>query len=251
MKSFIKILLFLLLPCSAIAHDKTITISPGIAVSHSIPLGNIDGWIFRQGHDTAWAKQDINLTGWQKLKPSELTEKLADRNGKLEGWLRIKIKLDTAFRDTALELYMNAWAASEVYVDGKMLYSFGNTGANGRPFKEYNPNYKLPVAFTVEKGKEHLLAIHFVDFLSTLPPYHLKSEGRFDSFISIILPEFKTGYFNEQLRFFFFRTLWLSVNIALCLLFWLLAFQNRNEKNLLFIALASSIFTLAIYCDQS
>ncbi|HKB43700.1 MAG TPA: ATP-binding protein [Chitinophagaceae bacterium] len=251
MKSLIKFLLFLLLPCSAIAQDTTITISSAIETSHYISLGRMDGWLFKKGHDTAWAKQDINLTGWQKLKPSELTEKLADKNGRLEGWLRIKIELDTAFRDTALELHMNVWAASEVYVDGKMLYTFGNTGVNGSPFKEYNPTYKLPVAFTVEKGKEHLLAIHFVDFLSTLPPYHLKSEGGFNSFVSIILPEFKTEYFNENLLFFFFRTLWLSVNVTLCLLFWLLAFQNRNEKNLLFIALASSIFALVIYCDQS
>src|SRR5258705_3268097 len=251
MKSLIKFLLFLLLPCSAIAQDTTITISPAIETSHYISLGRMDGWLFKKGHDTGWAKQNINLTGWQKLKPSELAEKLADKSVRLEGWLRIKIDLDTAFRDTALELQMNAWAASEVYVDGKMLYSFGNTGANGNPFKEYNPTYKLPVAFNVEKGKEHLLAILFVDFLSTLPAYHLKSEGRFNSFVSIILPEFKTEYFNENLLFFFFRTLWLSVNITLCLLFWLLAFQNRNEKNLLFIALASSIFTLVIYCDQS
>ena len=251
MKSFLKIVLLLLRPFSLAAQDTTIIISPGMAVSHSIPLGNIDGWIFRQGSGGALEKKDIGITGWKKMKPSELSEKRADKNGRLEGWFRIKIELDTAFRDTALEVQMNTWAASEVYVDRNLLYTFGNTGASGNSFKEYNPTYKLPVAFNVEKGKEHLLAIHFVDFLSTLPPYHLKSEGRFNSFISITLPEFKTGYFDERLRFFFFRTLWLSVNIILCLLFWLLAFQNRNEKNLLFIALTSSIFTLVIYCDQS
>src|SRR5438552_7601931 len=251
MKSFLKIVLLLLLPFSLAAQDTTVTISPDMEASHSIPLGNMNGWFFRQGSDAAWGKKDISITGWKKMKPAALSEKLADKNGRLEGWLRIKIELDTAFRDTALELQIDTWAASEVYVDGNLLYTFGNTGTNGKPFKEYNPTYKLPVAFNAEKGKEHLLAIHFVDFLSTLPPYHLKSEGRFNSFISIVLPEFKTGYFNERLRFIFFRALWLSVNIILCLLFWLLTFQNRNEKNLLFIALASSIFTLAIYCDQS
>src|SRR6185503_1791834 len=131
-----------------------------------------------------WAKREIDLTGWEKLKPSELTEKYTDKSGKLECWLRIKIKLDTTFKDTALDIFMNAWAASEVYVDGKLLKSFGNTGANGKPYKEYNPTYKLPVAFNVEKGNEHIMAVHLVDFLSPLPPYHLKSEGRFQYFIS-------------------------------------------------------------------
>src|SRR5258705_1641873 len=47
----------------------------------------------------------------------------------------------------------------------------------------------------------------------------------------------------------FYATLWLTVNITLCLLFWLLAFQNRAEKNLLFIALTTRLLTLVIFCE--
>ncbi|MFI5185317.1 MAG: sensor histidine kinase [Chitinophagales bacterium] len=250
MKSFIRILLFLILPFSGLAQDTTIIISPKMATSNKISLGNVDGWIFRQGNDAAWAKKDINTANWEKLKPSELSEKLADKHGKLEGWLRIKIKLDTVFRNTALDLFMNAWSASEVYVDGNLLYTFGNTGINGKPFKEYNPTYKLPLAFNMQKGDEHILAIHFVDFLSSLPPHHLKSEGRLNDFISITTPAFKTAYFNSHMQAHFYRTLWLFVNIVLCLLFWLLTLQIPAEKNLFLIALTSIVITLTIYCDQ-
>ena len=241
----------MLLPFSVTAQDTTITISPAMLTPDYISLGNIDGWIFRQGNDIAWAKEDIiDRASWKKMKPSELSEKLTDKNGRLEGWLRIKIKLDTAFRDTVLGLHMNAWAASEVYVDGKMLKTFGNTGINGEPFKEYNPTYKLPVAFNVEKGNEHIIAVHLVDLRSTLPPYHLKSEERLAYFISITTPEFNTRYFELHLQDRFYRTMWLSVNIVLCMLFWLLTFQNRTEKNLLLIAVTSTIITLTCYADQ-
>jgi two-component system, NtrC family, sensor kinase len=249
-----KLYFLLLLSFSAKSQDTTITITPSMVKKQGyVSLGNIDGWIFKKGNDTSWAGKDINVSEWQKLKPSELSENLADKNGKLEGWLRVKIKLDTAFRDTVLDLYMNVWAASEIYVDGHLLYTFGNTGANGKPFQEYNPTYKPSLAFNIEKESEHILAIHFVDFLSTLPPYNLKSkdQNRNSSFLSITRPAFRKDYLDSQLKNHSYRTLWLTANMILCLLFWLLTFQNRNEKNLLLIAVTTTAGTLAIYCDQS
>ena len=253
MRLFIKILLLLSMPFLGVAQDTLVTISPGLMRSDAIKLGNINGWIFKKGNDTLWAGKDIDVSEWQKLKPSELSENLADKNGKLEGWLRVKIKLDTAFRDTVLDLYMNVWAASEVYVDGDLLCTFGNTGANGKPFQEYNPTYKPSLAFNIEKGSEHILAIHLVDFLSPLPPYNLKSkdQNRNSSFLSITRPVFRKDYLDSQLKNHSYRTLWLTANMILCLLFWLLTFQNRNEKNLLLIAVTTTAGTLALYCDQS
>ncbi len=135
-----------------------------MATSHSIALGNTDGWLFKQGNDTGWAKKDISITGWKKIKPSELSGKFADKNGRLEGWLRIKIKLDTAFRDTVLGLYMNSWAASEVYLDGNLLNTYGNTGTNGEPFKEFSPIYQFPVPFKIEKNNKHTISCTFCGF---------------------------------------------------------------------------------------
>jgi signal transduction histidine kinase len=138
-------------------------------------------------------------------------------------------------------------------VDGSLHCTFGSTGINGKPFEEYNPNYKPPVPFNVEKGNEHILAIHFVDFLSALPPYTLKSgfEYRIKSFIIITTPEFRKFNLDMTLTLRAFRTIWLTVNIILCLLFWLLAFQNRSEKNFFIIAVYTTVYAFTIYCDQS
>ena len=253
MKLLSKIVLLLLLPFSLVAQDTTITISPQTMNSNSRSLGDLDGWLFRKGNDISWARKEIDTAGWQKMKPSQLSGKLADKNGKLEGWLRIKIKLDPAFSDTLFDLYMNIWAASEIYVDGSLHCTFGSTGVNGKPFEEYNPNYKPPVPFNLEKGNEHILAIHFVDFISALPPYNLKSEkeNRFRSFIIITTPEFRKLDLDLTLTFHAFRTIWLTANIILCLLFWVLAFQNRNEKNFFIIAVYTTVNAFTIYCDQS
>ena len=39
-----------------------------------ISISEIKGWLFKQGSDTAWAKKDIDLMGWKRLMPTELSE---------------------------------------------------------------------------------------------------------------------------------------------------------------------------------
>ena len=152
----------------------------------SISLADMNGWIFKQGDDLAWAEKDINTTGWEKTRPTQLSDEMVDKNGKLEGWFRIKIKLDTSFKDVPLDLDMEVWGASEIYADGKLLTAFGSTGANGKPFKEHEYKADFPVPFTIERGNEHILAIHYVDFLSPLPPGHLKSKHDLPYFLVIM-----------------------------------------------------------------
>ena len=171
----------------------------------------------------------------------------------MEGWLRLKIKIDTSFRDESLEIFPYTWAAADVYVDGKLMYNFGNSGANGKPFKEYNPTDKFPLPFSIQKGKEHLLAIHVVEFRSSFPTLSVKIVNRFKYFIASTLPvSFKKRLFEairKQSKILaFVGDNKISFYVS-C--FWLLAFQNRDEKDLRFIALTTTFFTLTIYCDQS
>jgi signal transduction histidine kinase len=233
------------------SQDTTVTLAPGMLLLKEkvLPLQFLDGWIFRKGNDLNWAKKNIDITGWEKRKPVELSEKLADENGKLECWLRIKIKMDTAFRDTPFDLFVNGWAATDVYVDGVLFNSYGNTGSNGKPFKEYNRNYKSPLAFTVDRTTEHVIAVHFVDFVSSFPPYHLRSEQQLKYFIALMLPERTANNADAFSKIGFYQDLWLSINTVMCLLFWLLAFQNAAEKNLWIIAITSTLLLLLICCD--
>jgi sensor histidine kinase YesM len=232
------------------AQDTTITIYRGMLDSNDgfISLADMNGWIFKQGHDTTWAKKDINTTDWKKIKPIQLSDEMVDKNGKFEGWFRIKIKLDTSFRDLPLDLDLEVWGASEIYADGKLLTTFGSTGENGKPFKEHNSRADFPPAFTIERGNEHILAIHYVDFLSPIPPGHLKSKHNLAYFLVIMYAQWAEDYFLDT--FFlnnYYRAVWLSINVILCLLFWLLAFQNRTEKNLFYIAVTSTAVLAYIY----
>src|SRR5690242_8241279 len=128
MRLYIQTMLLLLLPCFVTAQDTVITITPNMldlnrntSVRGFTTLGNSNGWIFRQGNNPTWANTNINTAGWKKLKPTDISEAMADKGGKVEGWFRIKIKLDTAFENTPLAFLSQVWGATEVYVDGKLF----------------------------------------------------------------------------------------------------------------------------------
>ena len=69
-----------------------------------IVLSGMNGWVFKKGNDTSWAKQKINTDDWDKIKPTQLSAALADSSGRLEGWFRFKIKVDNDFTNTWLSI---------------------------------------------------------------------------------------------------------------------------------------------------
>ena len=59
------------------AQDSTVVINTSMFDKYfqTIPLTGLSGWIFKQGNDTNWSKNEIDTTGWVKLNPSQLTAK--------------------------------------------------------------------------------------------------------------------------------------------------------------------------------
>ncbi|HVX27609.1 MAG TPA: hypothetical protein VHB70_14760 [Parafilimonas sp.] len=253
MKFLIRLLLLLILPLTAMAQDAVVTISPSMfnKESNQLFLSTMDGWIFKQGNDTAWAKKDIVTTGWRKLKPVQLSAQYANKEGRLECWLRIKIKVDSNFINETFGLKGSTWAAADFYIDGKLVASQGNTGVNGKPYHEHNPYANLPVPINLKAGNEYTIAVHFVDYLSSMPPHRLKSEfAGLQTLIRITGPKYNKLFvlkgIKEPVTYYI---IWISVCAILSILFWFLYFQNTVEKNLLLIALCSSFITGAEICQ--
>jgi len=214
-----------------------------------VSLSAMDGWIYKQGSDTTWAKQDVDITGWKKFQPTEFSIKNADKNGKAEGWFRIKIKPDSSFLNSQFVLNSFTWAITDIYIDGKLVASNGNTDINGKPYEEVGQGL-VSSLIELNIGKVYTIAIHITDFRSPFDASKLKGEtGGYGSLVNI-------GTVKELINFFEFwqefRThfiIWASVCAVLSVLFSLLYFLNRSEKILLLIAIAMAGFAIAIFCD--
>jgi len=234
------------------AQDTALLLSPKMFEERipAVLISKMDGWFFRLGNDTGWAKKDLDLTGWKRLKPTELSGAFADKSGRVECWFRIKIKLDTTFTNKLGGFNSRSWGATDAYIDGNLITSSGNTGQNGMPFRASLSSSPNPVPVNLRSGKEYTIALHFVDYVAPLPPLRLKTEDTGLQFLAVLTtPDFKLTVSKLLNQLHIYETIWIVVCTILSLLFWLLSLQNGNEKNFRLIALCSTFFSLSLWCD--
>src|SRR5690348_10845120 len=243
----VKIVFFLLLLAVqfAKAQDTSVVVSVNMfdKFNDVLSLGNDNAWLFRPGNDSNWARPDIDTTGWIRMNPAELSKKYADKNGRVEGWFRIKLKFDSSLLHKVLWIDFTNWVATQFYIDGKLMATRGNTGDNGKPFEEYNDDVD-PLSITFDSDTVHSFAIHVVGYLSPFPPYDLKYKLFSTDLFIIDGPNPFTNLSKSIAVIYSFFNTWFVTCAVLSLLFWLLAFQNRREKNLVLIALCTSFYTL-------
>ncbi len=234
MKRLITILLLLLIKHVSFAQDNTVSLSPEMFGTHQMLLmAPLDGWVFKAGTNPNYALPNTKLVGWKKMKPTELTAKMADTKGKIEGWFRLKIKLDSTFGNMPLGFRRNLWAASDLYIDGRLVYSFGNTN----PYQAFNPTRKHPIPVNLTVGEIHTIALHVVDYETTFTQreIRLKPHNLVD-FISLTGPDYHTFVAYKIKESYVYGSMWLTSAVLLLLLFWLLSLLNPTQKILRTIA---------------
>ena len=234
MKRLITILLLSLIKHVGFAQNVTASLSPEMFGTHQqLLLAPLDGWVFKAGTNPNYALTNTKLVGWKKMKPTELTAKMADTKGKIEGWFRLKIKLDSAFLDMPLGFRRNLWAASDLYIDGELVHSFGNTN----PYQAFNPTRKHPIPVNLTVGEIHTIALHVVDYETTFTQreIRLKPDNLVD-FISLTGPDYHTFVEYKIKESYVYGSIWLTAAVLLLLLFWLLSLLNPAQKILRTIA---------------
>ncbi len=254
MRYSFKIALLLLFPLIGWSQNTVVNITPEKFSKEidAFPIDAADGWVFHKGNDTNWSKKDIDIKGWEKLKPTDLSANYADKNGRVEGWFRIKVNFDSSLLHKELYVDFGQWAATVFYVDGELVAARGNTGERGKDFREYNGGLD-PISIRFDTPAAHILSLHYVGYLSPIPPYDVKTQT-FKKVVRLGGPNYTTSVLNNYKTVYTYRTSWAVVCAILSVLFWLLLFQNPKEKNLFWIALYTSvsfIYTYYSYTDPS
>lgn len=236
-----KIVFLAFLSIAHLSHgQETTTISTQLFEHHQqIYLAPLDGWLFHEGNDPAWADPDFDLQGWKKFKPLELSTTLEDEEGRVEGWFRLRLKLDSSLANIPLGISRQLWSATDVFIDGKLIQSFGNTG---NPFGAYNPVLKEAVPVALVPNVEYLVAVHFVDYETAFTNRHnrLWATNLF-KLLNLTGPDYNELVKYQTKSSYIYTSVWVSVASLLMVLFWFLLYLNPNQRLFLFIAILTTL----------
>lgn len=248
MKKYFKTILIinLLLGCYIAKGQESVVISSDMFKdTDQIVLDDFDEWIFHPGNDAGWAEKEIDVSHWVKLKPSELSVKNVDDSGKIEGWFRIRLTLDSSLTDRSFFWYKTSFEAVDLYVDGKLVHSYGTLEDNigYEPYLNFD---SPPVPADLNPAKDHLIAVHFLES-TFLFPKRLKSQlsGPW-TFLSLTGQDFYAKWESDKTEALISQAIVLSLCIVLSFFFWILVWQNQKDSTLLLIAIFSTLFTVAL-----
>lgn len=144
-------------------HHK-IMITPERVTNKSGYIELIEGWKFKSGDDISWANTSLNDSDWIEVNPSLSIQTLDKINWNGNGWFRNRIYVDSSYQGTVFGLIFYSLGASEIYLDGTLIYKIGtvgNTKENEITRKDYYPKY-----IHFGKGQEHLIAVRYSNNLS-------------------------------------------------------------------------------------
>ena len=124
-------------------------------------------WKYHPGDDQEWANPAFDDTGWESAESTWLFLNEIPRGGwEGIGWFRLHLSVpDERLWNLPLALQVMYQAgASEIYLDGELIYSFGkvgNTKEEEEPYWERNPQV---ISFSGETN--HLIAVRYSNFSS-------------------------------------------------------------------------------------
>ncbi|MDX2071805.1 MAG: ATP-binding protein [Haliscomenobacter sp.] len=211
-----------------------------------ILLSDLEGWRFHKGNDPLWSSKNMDASRWAKMKPTELNIQHANQDGRAEGWFRMHFKLDSSFTGIPIGFRKGSWAAIDLYVNGKLLQSYGNTGL-GDLYQDDNFYLRLAKPYPAKPGVVYTLALHVVDYKNPLRRNRLKSYEDRQIMLRVVGPGYNQFIKPYTLAALSNNAIVLTASILLSLLLCFFALINKQEKDVKLMALTSVLFLVEFY----
>jgi serine phosphatase RsbU (regulator of sigma subunit) len=116
-------------------------------------------WRYHPGDDMSWADPQLDDSSWEVLKSTALRSSSLPQSGwNGIGWFRLHLAIAPELMNQQLGLVLRHWGASEIYVDGVLVKSFGAVGSTRETERAFNPNGAAAV-ISFDSPGEHVIAI--------------------------------------------------------------------------------------------
>ncbi len=121
-------------------------------------------WKFHPGDNPAWALPDYNDSSWIETDSYMNWRKPGNPKWDNIGWFRFHFIADSEIWNHSLALFIGQLGASEIYYNGRLLYSFGKVGMSKQStLPEQNRIWK---EFRIDPLYEQVLAVRYANYNS-------------------------------------------------------------------------------------
>ena len=211
-------------------------------------LGPDSLWLYHTGDNAHWADTAIDEQGWEVVNTEYLKNSSSNAvlwNG--IGWFRKRFAIKQNLQGQPLALRMAHFGASEIYLDGKLIYRFGKVGGTISDEQIYVPRQFVIIQPTIQSSA-HLLAVRYSNQHAKLSGYTAKFIG----FRLFLIPaNTALGFYKRDLTF---MSVIASVTIAFSVFFLLVYFFYPKRLASLLTALLLANFScifITIYIIES
>jgi len=209
-----------------------------------------DSWRYQPGDDLKWANPDFDDAQWHRIDPNGLkTYQMPDSLWIGYGWWRINFTADPKLLEAVERIYFYSWGAAEVYLDGKLVTSYGNFSQKSELENTFTPNYDGDRPLTVAQRDIHTLAVRFSHHQAKtnfqLFKYFSEDLGFNIGFSSEVRAKYSDRRYANSLATLVIIVAVLSI---LLLLHVLLYFKSKKETANLVISTITFLFLFAANC---
>jgi serine phosphatase RsbU (regulator of sigma subunit) len=117
------------------------------------------GWNYHPGDEPVWASPAYNDSGWQVTDPFIRWSTSSEPTWNGHGWFRFHLYADTSFWNRTLAIRIEQLGASQIFYNGRLLYSFGEISSSSTQYKPNSMSWWQE--FKVDPQYDQLIAVRY------------------------------------------------------------------------------------------
>jgi two-component system NtrC family sensor kinase len=200
-------------------------------------------WKWHEGDNPLWAKPDFDDGQWEKIDLSESTTQYPKLEEAGIAWFRRPVQVKIGLVNKPLFISISQMGASEIYLDGKLLYKIGVVNKN--PEKEETQVKATGLPITFADTNKHMLAVRY-----SFTKDNFSYPGTDSEIFEFRIQHTKDfgDYLEEQANrtagFLYFFT---GIFLIFAILHFSFYFSNRERKVSLSLGLTMLVLTLTFF----
>lgn len=190
-----------------------------------------DFWRYHPGDNPEWAKVNFDDSNWKVVKSYAYRGKDSAIKNENVGWYRFNFIADTSLWNKSLALLIGQLGASEIYYDGRLLYSFGEIGNSTKSFKPLQ--VRVWKELKIDSKYKQVIAVRYANY-----NWKEQEKLRFSSGFVIYLKDINTTFkqVSENVRDTSYHQMVFTL-IPLILFFlhvFIFSFNPKQKENLFY-----------------